>query len=158
MINRVDRRSQLECLKQCGELLKRGASVLFFPEVCVGGGERSAPLLLLPLLLQPLLMLLLMPLMLMLPLMRPLMLPLSLLHCCATNPRRRRMCPPAPPACLPAGHAVQGRPHARLQKGSLLGGGQGQGAARGPLLLPPLLLLRLLLDGMRCSQGRRRCA
>lgn len=32
MINRVDRRSQLECLKQCGELLKRGASVLFFPE------------------------------------------------------------------------------------------------------------------------------
>ncbi|KAI7838407.1 hypothetical protein COHA_007811 [Chlorella ohadii] len=32
MINRVDRRSQLECLKQCGELLKQGASVLFFPE------------------------------------------------------------------------------------------------------------------------------
>lgn len=32
MINRVDRRSQLECLKQCGELLKKGASVLFFPE------------------------------------------------------------------------------------------------------------------------------
>lgn len=32
MINRVDRRSQLECLKQCGALLKRGASVLFFPE------------------------------------------------------------------------------------------------------------------------------
>jgi 1-acyl-sn-glycerol-3-phosphate acyltransferase len=32
MINRVDRRSQLECLKACGELLKRGASVLFFPE------------------------------------------------------------------------------------------------------------------------------
>lgn len=31
-INRVDRRSQLECLKQCGELLKQGASVLFFPE------------------------------------------------------------------------------------------------------------------------------
>lgn len=32
MINRVDRRSQLDCLKQCGELLKQGASVLFFPE------------------------------------------------------------------------------------------------------------------------------
>ena len=32
MINRVDRKSQIECLKQCGELLKRGASVLFFPE------------------------------------------------------------------------------------------------------------------------------
>ena len=32
MINRVDRRSQVECLKQCGELLKQGASVLFFPE------------------------------------------------------------------------------------------------------------------------------
>lgn len=32
MINRVDRRSQLECLKQCGELLRKGASVLFFPE------------------------------------------------------------------------------------------------------------------------------
>jgi 1-acyl-sn-glycerol-3-phosphate acyltransferase len=32
MINRIDRRSQLECLKQCGELLKQGASVLFFPE------------------------------------------------------------------------------------------------------------------------------
>ena len=32
MINRVDRRSQLECLKQCGQLLKAGASVLFFPE------------------------------------------------------------------------------------------------------------------------------
>ena len=32
MINRVDRRSQLECLKACGELLKNGASVLFFPE------------------------------------------------------------------------------------------------------------------------------
>lgn len=32
MINRIDRRSQLECLKQCGSLLKEGASVLFFPE------------------------------------------------------------------------------------------------------------------------------
>jgi 1-acyl-sn-glycerol-3-phosphate acyltransferase len=32
MINRLDRRSQLECLKQCGQLLKAGASVLFFPE------------------------------------------------------------------------------------------------------------------------------
>nr|AUS84463.1 lysophosphatidic acid acyltransferase [Ettlia oleoabundans] len=32
MINRLDRRSQLECLKQCSELLKHGASVLFFPE------------------------------------------------------------------------------------------------------------------------------
>lgn len=32
MINRVDRRSQLECLKECGLLLKHGASVLFFPE------------------------------------------------------------------------------------------------------------------------------
>lgn len=32
MINRIDRRSQLECLKQCGELLRHGASVLFFPE------------------------------------------------------------------------------------------------------------------------------
>ena len=32
MINRVDMRSQLECLKACGKLLKNGASVLFFPE------------------------------------------------------------------------------------------------------------------------------
>ena len=32
MLNRVDRRSQLECLKACGALLKHGASVLFFPE------------------------------------------------------------------------------------------------------------------------------
>ncbi|KAL6750592.1 hypothetical protein V8C86DRAFT_816958 [Haematococcus lacustris] len=32
MINRVDRRSQLECLKACGQLLQRGAPVLFFPE------------------------------------------------------------------------------------------------------------------------------
>lgn len=32
MINRIDRRSQLECLKACGQLLKNGASVLFFPE------------------------------------------------------------------------------------------------------------------------------
>lgn len=32
MINRVDRRSQIECLKECGQLLKNGASVLFFPE------------------------------------------------------------------------------------------------------------------------------
>lgn len=32
MINRVDRRSQLECLKECGKLLQNGASVLFFPE------------------------------------------------------------------------------------------------------------------------------
>jgi 1-acyl-sn-glycerol-3-phosphate acyltransferase len=31
-LNRVDRRSQLECLKACGELLKRNAPVLFFPE------------------------------------------------------------------------------------------------------------------------------
>lgn len=32
MINRVDRRSQLECLKQCGQLLAQSAPVLFFPE------------------------------------------------------------------------------------------------------------------------------
>lgn len=32
MLNRVDRRSQLKCLQQCGELLGKGASVLFFPE------------------------------------------------------------------------------------------------------------------------------
>ena len=32
MLNRVDRRSQLECLTQCRRLLQRGASVLFFPE------------------------------------------------------------------------------------------------------------------------------
>ncbi len=32
MINRIDRRSQLECLKQCGQLLAASAPVLFFPE------------------------------------------------------------------------------------------------------------------------------
>jgi 1-acyl-sn-glycerol-3-phosphate acyltransferase len=32
MINRVDRRSQLKCLGQCADLLKDGASCLFFPE------------------------------------------------------------------------------------------------------------------------------
>jgi len=32
MINRVDRKSQIACLKECGNLLKNGASVLFFPE------------------------------------------------------------------------------------------------------------------------------
>lgn len=32
MLNRMDRRSQLECLKQCRELLDEGAPVLFFPE------------------------------------------------------------------------------------------------------------------------------
>jgi 1-acyl-sn-glycerol-3-phosphate acyltransferase len=32
MINRVDRRSQLKCLGQCADLLKAGASCLFFPE------------------------------------------------------------------------------------------------------------------------------
>jgi 1-acyl-sn-glycerol-3-phosphate acyltransferase len=32
MLNRVDRRSQLECLKTCIELLHAGACVLFFPE------------------------------------------------------------------------------------------------------------------------------
>lgn len=31
-LNRVDRKSQLECLKQCGDLLHKCASVLFFPE------------------------------------------------------------------------------------------------------------------------------
>jgi 1-acyl-sn-glycerol-3-phosphate acyltransferase len=31
-LNRVDRRSQLKCLSECGELLKAGAPVLFFPE------------------------------------------------------------------------------------------------------------------------------
>jgi 1-acyl-sn-glycerol-3-phosphate acyltransferase len=36
-LKRTDKRSQLECLKACGELLKAGASVLFFPE-----GTRSA--------------------------------------------------------------------------------------------------------------------
>lgn len=32
MLNRMDRRSQLQCLGDCRELLQRGASVLFFPE------------------------------------------------------------------------------------------------------------------------------
>eukprot|EP00877_Chromochloris_zofingiensis_P010183 jgi/Chrzof1/5418/Cz16g02090.t1 len=32
MLNRVDRKSQLECLKTCIMLLNKGASVLFFPE------------------------------------------------------------------------------------------------------------------------------
>lgn len=32
MIDREDKRSQLECLKSCGKLLGQGASVLFFPE------------------------------------------------------------------------------------------------------------------------------
>ena len=32
MINRVDRKSQIACLKECGNLLLNGASVLFFPE------------------------------------------------------------------------------------------------------------------------------
>lgn len=31
-LNRVDRRSQLKCLSECGELLGAGAPVLFFPE------------------------------------------------------------------------------------------------------------------------------
>eukprot|EP00236_Picocystis_salinarum_P004282 CAMPEP_0183824034 /NCGR_PEP_ID=MMETSP0807_2-20130328/369_1 /TAXON_ID=88271 /ORGANISM="Picocystis salinarum, Strain CCMP1897" /LENGTH=320 /DNA_ID=CAMNT_0026068945 /DNA_START=105 /DNA_END=1067 /DNA_ORIENTATION=+ len=31
-LKRMDRRSQLDCLKTCGEMLQRGASVLFFPE------------------------------------------------------------------------------------------------------------------------------
>ncbi|KAG8639443.1 1-acyl-sn-glycerol-3-phosphate acyltransferase BAT2, chloroplastic isoform X2 [Manihot esculenta] len=31
-LKRMDSRSQLECLKQCIELVKKGASVLFFPE------------------------------------------------------------------------------------------------------------------------------
>jgi 1-acyl-sn-glycerol-3-phosphate acyltransferase len=43
MINRVDRRSQLECLKQCGELLKKGASVLFFPEGTRSNDRRMYP-------------------------------------------------------------------------------------------------------------------
>jgi 1-acyl-sn-glycerol-3-phosphate acyltransferase len=32
MINRVDRKSQIACLKECGNLLLNKASVLFFPE------------------------------------------------------------------------------------------------------------------------------
>ncbi len=32
MINRTDKKSQLQCLKQCGVVLSEGASVLFFPE------------------------------------------------------------------------------------------------------------------------------
>eukprot|EP01023_Acetabularia_acetabulum_P010578 TRINITY_DN14810_c0_g1_i4.p1 TRINITY_DN14810_c0_g1~~TRINITY_DN14810_c0_g1_i4.p1 ORF type:complete len:374 (+),score=35.19 TRINITY_DN14810_c0_g1_i4:105-1124(+) len=32
VLNRVDRRSQIKCLQQCGEFLKHGAAVLFFPE------------------------------------------------------------------------------------------------------------------------------
>ena len=45
-LNRVDRKSQLECLKQCGDLLHKCASVLFFPEGTrsktkkMGGGRR----------------------------------------------------------------------------------------------------------------------
>jgi 1-acyl-sn-glycerol-3-phosphate acyltransferase len=41
MINRVDRRSQVECLKQCRELLAQGAPVLFFPEGKDGGGGKG---------------------------------------------------------------------------------------------------------------------
>lgn len=36
-LNRVDRRSQMQCLQQCRNLLSNGASVLFFPE-----GTRSS--------------------------------------------------------------------------------------------------------------------
>ena len=32
MLNRMDRRSQLQCLGDCRALLQQGASVLFFPE------------------------------------------------------------------------------------------------------------------------------
>jgi len=32
MLNRMDRRSQMECLKDCGALLAKSAPVLFFPE------------------------------------------------------------------------------------------------------------------------------
>lgn len=31
-LNRMDKRSQLNCLKECGRLLGLGCSVLFFPE------------------------------------------------------------------------------------------------------------------------------
>lgn len=31
-IDRMDSRSQMQCLKECGDLLSSGASVLFFPE------------------------------------------------------------------------------------------------------------------------------
>lgn len=36
-LQRMDQRSQLNCLKQCGELLSNGSSLIFFPE-----GTRSA--------------------------------------------------------------------------------------------------------------------
>lgn len=45
MLNRMDRRSQLDCLKACGALLAEGAPVLFFPEGtrsksgCAGRGQ-----------------------------------------------------------------------------------------------------------------------
>ena len=31
-LNRMDKRSQMNCLKECGRLLTLGCSVLFFPE------------------------------------------------------------------------------------------------------------------------------
>lgn len=31
-LNRMDKRSQMACLKECGRLLGLGCSVLFFPE------------------------------------------------------------------------------------------------------------------------------
>lgn len=32
MLNRMDRRSQLQCLKDCQNVISKGGSVLFFPE------------------------------------------------------------------------------------------------------------------------------
>lgn len=32
MLNRMDRRSQLQCLKDCQNMISKGGSVLFFPE------------------------------------------------------------------------------------------------------------------------------
>ena len=93
MINRVDRRSQLECLKQCGELLKQVRTL-----AQIMGGEWTGPSFLVP-------------------------------------PACPSKCLPASTqfagrlgAVLPGGHPLQGRTHARLQEGRVLGGSQGQGA------------------------------
>ena len=39
-MKRLDRRSQIACLGKCQELLKQGASVLFFPEGTRSHGPR----------------------------------------------------------------------------------------------------------------------